>query len=408
MQDYNRNGAIPSPDDPRDWDIVSTGIATRVQVEDINYPESYMIPNLPEEIYNQDIYPTCVSFALALVKEVQDEKEQAPFDEKRCSTGFIYANRAEDDWQGDGMISREALKQLQKVGVCAWSDFPINKHYKEARQLLEAKENYKELREGAIQRSIKAYYRIYTLEELKYTLMYVGPVLASIPSYSSAYWNRTTGEMKQGPEGTKTGNHAVVFVGWKDNDTIIVRNSWGKNWGDGGYGYLKLSEYKINEMWAIADRLTLEIEIYQNCKAGNHESENWNRLDLNEPCVEKKYLERVCKHCGHVEWSKLIEENTQHSFGNWYVEKEPGTCAAGREARVCSVCQLKETRTIEATGHPFSEWIEIRKASTKKPARYKRECPNCGRLEYKNGEKKLTFWHKIIDFFKGLIQIFSH
>lgn len=50
---------------------------------------------------------------------------------------------------------------------------------------------------------------------------------------------------------SKTGGHAVAMVGWDDsysrnnfnnippkNGAFIVRNSWGKNWGDGGYFYV--------------------------------------------------------------------------------------------------------------------------------------------------------------------------
>jgi hypothetical protein len=35
---------------------------------------------------------------LATIKEIQDKVENAPFEEKRCSTAFIYANREEGDW----------------------------------------------------------------------------------------------------------------------------------------------------------------------------------------------------------------------------------------------------------------------------------------------------------------------
>jgi GNAT superfamily N-acetyltransferase len=35
------------------------------------------------------------------------------------------------------------------------------------------------------------------------------------------------------------GRHSVALVGWEDGgDSLIFRNSWGQEWGDGGYGYL--------------------------------------------------------------------------------------------------------------------------------------------------------------------------
>ena len=35
------------------------------------------------------------------------------------------------------------------------------------------------------------------------------------------------------------GGHAVLLVGYdKNRECYIVRNSWGKNWGDSGYFYM--------------------------------------------------------------------------------------------------------------------------------------------------------------------------
>jgi C1A family cysteine protease len=66
------------------------------------------------------------------------------------------------------------------------------------------------------------------------------------------------------------GGHAVLIVGYKDNTTskfkcfinkligksngyFIVRNSWGKDWGDNGYFYLPYEVFsKIKQdMWVI-------------------------------------------------------------------------------------------------------------------------------------------------------------
>ena len=45
------------------------------------------------------------------------------------------------------------------------------------------------------------------------------------------------------------GGHAVLIVGYnKNNDTFIVRNSWGKYWGDNGYFYMPFQVIKNNTM----------------------------------------------------------------------------------------------------------------------------------------------------------------
>ena len=55
---------------------------------------------------------------------------------------------------------------------------------------------------------------------------------------------------------TLLGGHAVLIVGYnKNNDTFIVRNSWGKYWGDNGYFYMPFQVIKNNTMsgdfWVI-------------------------------------------------------------------------------------------------------------------------------------------------------------
>jgi C1A family cysteine protease len=41
------------------------------------------------------------------------------------------------------------------------------------------------------------------------------------------------------PGDQKLGGHAVLIVGYDDTKKcLIVRNSWGENWGDKGYFYL--------------------------------------------------------------------------------------------------------------------------------------------------------------------------
>ena len=45
------------------------------------------------------------------------------------------------------------------------------------------------------------------------------------------------------------GGHAVLIVGYnKNNNTFIVRNSWGKYWGDNGYFYMPFQVIQNNKM----------------------------------------------------------------------------------------------------------------------------------------------------------------
>jgi C1A family cysteine protease len=59
------------------------------------------------------------------------------------------------------------------------------------------------------------------------------------------------------PDEAPAGGHAMLLVGYQSGPRrFIVRNSWGPEWGDGGYGYMD-AEYVTNpaltdELWVIS------------------------------------------------------------------------------------------------------------------------------------------------------------
>lgn len=61
-----------------------------------------------------------------------------------------------------------------------------------------------------------------------------GPLLSSMVLYEDLEFYRSG--VYRYTTGAKLGSHAVIIVGWSDADKAwIVRNSWGPNWGDGGF-----------------------------------------------------------------------------------------------------------------------------------------------------------------------------
>jgi C1A family cysteine protease len=58
------------------------------------------------------------------------------------------------------------------------------------------------------------------------------------------------------PQSAEHGRHAMLIVGYSDsNETFIVRNSWGEQWGDQGYCYMPYdyignSEFNMGGMWS--------------------------------------------------------------------------------------------------------------------------------------------------------------
>ncbi|MCK4224735.1 MAG: choice-of-anchor J domain-containing protein [candidate division Zixibacteria bacterium] len=79
-------------------------------------------------------------------------------------------------------------------------------------------------------------YSVPPVNNIKQAILDYGPV--SVAVYANSAMQAYTGGIFNGC-GSGTVNHAVVLVGWDDNqgtDGIwIMRNSWGSGWGEGGY-----------------------------------------------------------------------------------------------------------------------------------------------------------------------------
>jgi hypothetical protein len=89
---------------------------------------------------------------------------------------------------------------------------------------------------------IKSYFNLKTnLGNWRTWLATQGPILTRLDC--DATWDAATendGVLDVYQEQTARGGHAVALVGYTQTH-FIVRNSWGRYWGDGGYGYASWS-----------------------------------------------------------------------------------------------------------------------------------------------------------------------
>ena len=238
---FTGDGCEKSKFDGRDYDLRCA--VGKVNLKEEEFPSEFMIAQ-KSKVYSQGSTSMCVAFSLAEIKESQELVDQKR--RIRFSPGFIYANR---DESYEGMALRVGLKALKADGVVPYADFPVTGTCERCQKELADREDLHEMFVAAQDWKIGAYYRVYTLEEIKYALMHVGPVLIAVPCYSG--WNWLSGKITK--SGKLRGYHAMVIVGWRDNDTLIVQNSWGTLWGNKGYGYFKYNDYEITEAWAVAD-----------------------------------------------------------------------------------------------------------------------------------------------------------
>jgi len=248
-------GALPSPDDPRDFPI--TRLIATVNV----FPEEFVLP-YNHEIKNQGNVGSCVANSLTYCREIVEEQQLGKY--TKFSVGFIYGNRNDTDYQGTGWHPREALDHLLKQGVCEYDLFPYDEEYPQIREKL--LQNKDALMENAYPHRISAYARIYTLDEIKNALYVLkSPVTFIFKICPSFYRITPYNPVFTPPSESESlyGYHEMTILGWKKyagQEVLVVLNSWGKEWGDNGLFYIPTKifdtqDYYFKEFWSITDNI---------------------------------------------------------------------------------------------------------------------------------------------------------
>ena len=170
MNEQQGFGALPSPPDIRDYQLASGAVDLST------LPETFI--NTKTKIKSQGNKQTCVAHALSSLVEFHDSLHET------FSTDFIYGCRTDSDYLGEGMYLRDGLKVLQHYGDVLLEDLPGNTDVPTARQ--KVSQNFSSLKEKAFPNRISTYYKVNTVDELKHSLYFNGPVPGSIRWFSGA------------------------------------------------------------------------------------------------------------------------------------------------------------------------------------------------------------------------------
>jgi len=156
-----------------------------------------------------------------------------------------------------GGTIRCAVKVMNQIGVCTERCWP----YMIQRFTMRPPNN---CWTEASKNRVVQYARVsQTLEQIRYALIRKCPVIIGFLVYESFELDvvSRTGYVPMPNRKTERvlGGHAVAIVGMTDK-YFIFRNSWGNNWGEGGYGYfpheLVLDPNITMDMWVITDITT--------------------------------------------------------------------------------------------------------------------------------------------------------
>ena len=238
----------PSPIDKRDY------IAETIYPDEITLPKKVDLRPYLSEIVNQGSQGTCSAQVAKVMKEYQEYKLQKLTGEIGVmSAQFVYNLREEPDYQG--MTPRETMKIVQKYGICREVLYPYGTveypmyipdyAYTDATNF--RWENYAQVN---------------TIDGAKKALYKDGVCYICFPVYNEGMelWKAQQGD-------SDMGGHAMALVGYDDEkEHFIIRNSWGKSWGDKGYTYYPYADFGAHwEIWSAVDTQS-----------------TWPEIDINE------------------------------------------------------------------------------------------------------------------------------
>lgn len=222
--------------------------------------------NLPAEIDLGESFPppgdqgnqgSCVGWAVAYALKSHQERLERNWSlasrDHLFSPAYIYNQiRLTEDCNG-GTYFATAFGLLQREGVVPLSDFEYNAST--CSTIPGAT-----LKQSARQFAIAGWWRVDLGDPsiLKLMLNLGMPVLIGI-TVDQNFQNLQAGQIYDTQGGEVAGGHAVVIIGYSDSrQAYKILNSWGKQWGDGGYGWIEYATFKriVNEAYIVRDVVT--------------------------------------------------------------------------------------------------------------------------------------------------------
>lgn len=108
-----------------------------------------------------------------------------------------------------------------------------------------------------------------------------------------------------------------------------------------------------------------------------HTFGEWN-VEKEASCAETGFRERNCSVCGHTEYEVI--DSVPHTYGEWQVTKEATCAEEGEETAVCEKCGDVISRTTEKPAHTEGEWQIVKEATEAEEGAKQLTCSVCGKV----------------------------
>lgn len=227
-------GMIPSPPDERDFTFDKVVAYSATQITDIR---ARYIPPFIDQLN----IGCCVAVSAAKILGCIEWSQRGVY--IPLSVAHAFGLRLETDFQGDGMIPRQAGLNYTRWGIVPWEKLPGIMSFEQARDSITSV-----LDGDGLPNRPYALVRLRTLQEMfDYMSLYGFPLWFGFNVYS----NIGTGRVIPAPSGTFLGSHMVAATGLKASGKLELQHSWTGYGDDNHESEITLSEHSGWECWGF-------------------------------------------------------------------------------------------------------------------------------------------------------------
>lgn len=150
--------------------------------------------------------------------------------------------------QNVGMYLEDAIKVIDNLGMLPEQSYPFlstNPEEPAFAQVLTQLPSNAQIEQAKKFRISQGWERISSVHAMKKALSEGKPVVFAMMIFSNINEGVNGVIPMPGPQDEPLGGHAIVAVGYDNvRRHFIIRNSWGAEWGDKGYGYLPYDYFR--------------------------------------------------------------------------------------------------------------------------------------------------------------------
>jgi len=234
---------LPSSKTERDWNISNAIASSAIAAPVAALPASVDLRAKWWGIGDQQTTGSCVGWAstdgvarylmVKAGKLAQDEQLSPRCTWMASKETDEFTRRPQTFIEGAGTSLKASMEFLRKYGAVPDSLLPF--HVTTAMYLGNEDTFYA----TAATRRIASYFNLgKNFADWRQWLATQGPIMAALnvdETWDNAKENK--GKLNTFKPDTTRGGHAVCIVGYTADKRFIVRNSWGRGWGDKGFGY---------------------------------------------------------------------------------------------------------------------------------------------------------------------------